>query len=102
MEQTILDEKINFFTNAATLVIYDPATIKERIHDRVFNTPRTASGLALKSDSSWPSSYSGFEVVLEDMSLVEWRDRVLIEITRLDEENKIIYAELIDKFPREC
>ena len=76
--------------------------LNKKIRARVFNSPRTASGLALKSDSSWPSSYSGFEVVLEDMSLVEWRDRVLIKTTRLDEENKIIYAELIEKFTREC
>ena len=75
--------------------------LNKEIRARVFRTPRTSSGLALKDYGSWPSSYRGFEIALEDMSQVEWKDRILIKTIRLDDENKIIYAELIEKLPRE-
>jgi hypothetical protein len=75
--------------------------LNKKIRARVFSTKRTSSGLALKDDGPWPSNYRGFEIVLEDMSQVEWKDRILIKTTRLDDENKIIYAELIEKLPRE-
>lgn len=83
--------------NAQTLI----PKLNKKIRAKVFNTERTESGLALKSDGAWPSSYSTYEILLEDMSQIEWKDRILIKTTRLDEENKIIYAELIEKFPRE-
>lgn len=75
--------------------------LNKKIKAKVWKTPRTASGKAIVKDGSWPDSYRGFEVVLEDMSQVEWKDRLIIKTIRLDEENKIIYAELIEKLPRQ-
>ena len=71
--------------------------LHKKIRAKVFRSQKTASGLSLHQDGSWPSTYHGFEVMLEDMSQVQWKDKILIKTTRLDEENKIIYAELIEK-----
>jgi len=69
---------------------------------KVWSTTRTTSGKAIKeiSGSFWPDEYRSFEIILEDMSQVEWGDRITIKTTRLDEENKIIYAELIERLPK--
>jgi hypothetical protein len=64
----------------------------------VFKTDRTPSGLIIKQkNTSWPRSYDGYEIRLKDMTLVEWQDRVKFKTIEVDLENKIIYAEFIEK-----
>ncbi len=70
------------------------------LNAKVFSSPRTESGKILTSDIgkiSWPREYFHYAVLLEDMSQVVKGDRVKIKTVRIDEDNKIIYAELIER-----
>jgi hypothetical protein len=48
----------------------------------------------------WPSSYSGYEIVLEDMSQINWHDRIKLKTVAFDEGKKIIYGVLLEKLPK--
>ena len=67
----------------------------------VYDTPRTVSNKVLKelrgSKVRWPVAYNGYDILLDDMSLVSRGDKLKVKTVRVDMDNKIIYAELIEK-----
>lgn len=67
---------------------------------KVWQTARTPSGLTLKQEyfngKYWPQSYKPYEIALEDMSLIKRGDVILIKTKHIDEDNKIIVAELLE------
>ena len=45
----------------------------------------------------WPAIYDDYRMLLQDMSVVQWHDRLRVKTVSVDENSKIIFAELLEK-----
>lgn len=68
---------------------------------KVRKTPKTESGLKLHEDFSiehkLPQNYSDYEFALKSYEGVQWKDYIIANSIEIDEANKIIYFELVEK-----
>lgn len=67
---------------------------------KVWKSPATASGLVLKDayNELYPSKISvHYKFLLKDMSQVKWQDQLKVKSIEVDEANKIIYFEILER-----
>lgn len=74
--------------------------IGKRIKAKVYKSTTSEHGFSLREhDSNWPN---GYDVELEDYSQIQWKDRLVLEITAVDKTRKLLTAKVVEKEPTEA
>ena len=50
-----------------------------------------------KKANDWPANALGYSVELDDMTQIQWMDRVKFKVTSVDIKNKILFGKFIER-----